>query len=148
MNTDVNEISMEPAGALGEVAAKLLLLSSGSRIWLLEGDLGSGKTTLIKHLCEHLGVTSPVNSPTFSLVNEYLTDQGSSVFHFDLYRLKNLREAHEIGIEEYLDSGSYCFIEWPAVAESIWPDDSFRLYLKQDETGRRFVHPIVSSTIS
>jgi len=139
MGTNALEILMEPEENLDEVADQLLATSNGSRIWLFEGDLGAGKTTLIKHLCEALGVSVPVQSPTFSLVNEYRTENGSPVYHFDLYRLKNVREAYEIGIEEYIDSGSYCFIEWPAVAEPIWPEDSFRLYLSQDENGKRMV---------
>lgn len=130
---------MEPAEALGEVAARLLALAGSNRIWLLSGELGSGKTTLIKHICGHLGVKDPVQSPTFSLVNEYLDRNGSSVFHFDLYRLKTVREVYETGIDEYLDSGSYCFIEWPEIAQPIWPADSFRLFLKRDESGMRTV---------
>lgn len=139
MGNETFSISMEPASQLGEVAEKLLQLSKGRRIWLFEGDLGAGKTTLIKHICEKLGVLNAVQSPTFSLVNEYSTHEGSPVFHFDLYRLKNIREAFEIGIEEYLDFGNYCLIEWPAIADPLWPEDSFRLYLTQDESGQRIV---------
>lgn len=148
MHINRQDISMEPIEALDDVAAKLLQLSDDRRIWLFEGDLGSGKTTLIKHLCEHLGVQNPVQSPTYSLVNEYRTSNGLPVFHFDLYRLKNIREAYEIGIDEYLDSGSYCFIEWPEVAHSIWPEDSFRLVLKRDESGKRVISPHAGRKIS
>ena len=142
------DIYMEPINKLDEVASKLLLLSENRRIWLFEGDLGSGKTTLIRHLCNQLGVQSPVQSPTYSLVNEYQTNDGSLVFHFDLYRLKNTREAYEIGIEEYLDSGNYCFIEWPQVAQAIWPEDSFRLLLKRDGSGKRVVSPYAGLNLS
>ncbi len=142
------DIPMEPIEALDEVAAKLLQLSGDRRIWLFEGDLGAGKTTLIKHLCDHLGVQNQVQSPTYSLVNEYRAADGLPVFHFDLYRLKNTREAYEIGIDEYLDSGSYCFVEWPEVAHSIWPEDSFRLLLKRDGSGKRVISPYAGLNIS
>jgi tRNA threonylcarbamoyladenosine biosynthesis protein TsaE len=141
MATDGNEIVMEPLETLGEVAKRLLSIGGDRKIWLLQGGMGAGKTTLVKHLCRELGVSASVQSPTFSLVNEYLTDRGSSVFHFDLYRLKNTRELLEIGIEEYLDSGNYCFIEWPEIGGELWPEDAFTLVLEQNNAGERVIHP-------
>jgi tRNA threonylcarbamoyladenosine biosynthesis protein TsaE len=82
--------------------------------------MGAGKTTLSKELLKQLGIDQNVQSPTFSLVNEYQTNSGETVYHFDLYRLKNIQEALAIGIEEYLDSGNYCLIEWPEQAEELW----------------------------
>ena len=84
-----------------------------SSIFLFSGDLGSGKTTMIKQICKDLGVVDEISSPTFSLVNEYRTKDDLPVYHFDLYRLKDLDEAQNIGITEYLDSGNLCLIEWP-----------------------------------
>lgn len=139
MSAEITNISMEPLDKLDDVARQLLTLAGNRKVWLLQGGLGAGKTTLVKHLCRELGVDAPIQSPTFSLVNEYPADGGSSVYHFDLYRLKNTREAVEIGLEEYLDSGSYCFIEWPEVGQGLWPQDCFRLNLTQNERGERVI---------
>ena len=95
-------------------------LQVAPRIWLFRGQMGAGKTTLSKELLKQLGVLQNVQSPTFSLVNEYVSTSGEIIYHFDLYRLKNIQEALAIGIEEYLDSGHYCFIEWPEKAEELW----------------------------
>jgi tRNA threonylcarbamoyladenosine biosynthesis protein TsaE len=104
------------------VVAKEMLasLQEAPRVWLFRGQMGAGKTTLSKELLKQLGVVENVQSPTFSLVNEYQRKSGETVYHFDLYRLKNIQEALAIGIEEYLDSGNYCFIEWPEQAEELW----------------------------
>ncbi|MFM6937828.1 MAG: tRNA (adenosine(37)-N6)-threonylcarbamoyltransferase complex ATPase subunit type 1 TsaE [Aquirufa sp.] len=104
------------------VVAKEMLasLQEAPRVWLFRGQMGAGKTTLSKELLKQLGVAENVQSPTFSLVNEYQTKSGKIVYHFDLYRLKNIQEAVAIGIEEYLDSGRICLIEWPEQAEELW----------------------------
>lgn len=104
------------------VVAKEMIesLQGAPRVWLFRGQMGAGKTTLSKELLIQLGVGQNVQSPTFSLVNEYQTQTGEIIYHFDLYRLKNIQEALAIGIEEYLDSGNYCLIEWPEQAEELW----------------------------
>ncbi len=104
------------------VVAKEMLatLQEAPRVWLFRGQMGAGKTTLSKELLKQLGIDQNVQSPTFSLVNEYQTNAGETVYHFDLYRLKNIQEALAIGIEEYLDSGHICLIEWPEQAEELW----------------------------
>lgn len=104
------------------VVAKEMLtsLQEAPRVWLFRGQMGAGKTTLSKELLKQLGIDQNVQSPTFSLVNEYQTKSGETVYHFDLYRLKNIQEALAIGIEEYLDSGHTCLIEWPEQAEELW----------------------------
>ena len=110
----MNRLEFESFGIedLNEIAKKIIPILGTQRILLFEGEIGAGKTTLIQALCTEIGVEEPVTSPTFAIVNEYLSG-GQSVFHIDLYRLEALEEALEIGIEEYLDSGQYCFIEWP-----------------------------------
>lgn len=115
---------------LPKVVKELLAMKENlPKIWLFRGQMGTGKTTLIKEICAQLGVIHAVQSPTFSLVNEYSTSQKQIIYHFDLYRLKNTREALDIGIEEYLDSGNICFIEWPEQAEDLWdiPHANFQL---------------------
>lgn len=111
--------------------------ASGQRVWLFEGEMGAGKTTLIKALCRAVGVVSLVQSPTFSIVNEYTTHEGKSVYHFDCYRLRNEAEALDIGIEEYFDSGNYCFVEWPERISALWPATYYQIRLTADPHGRR-----------
>jgi len=97
---------------LSKTAHELLQASLDCKIWLFKGEMGSGKTTLIKAVCKELGLRDLVSSPTFSIINEYKY-QNEPLYHFDFYRIKNLEEAVQIGIEEYFYSKSYCFIEWP-----------------------------------
>lgn len=105
---------------IDEIAEKILTLSK-HKIFLLEGEMGVGKTTLTKAIAKQLGVKEVTSSPTFSLVNEYQSDD-SLLYHFDLFRLEDLSEAYDIGIEEYLDSDNFCFIEWPEKIMSILPE--------------------------
>lgn len=114
-------LSFHQLDELDAVAHRLLAEGRSRTVWLFEGDMGVGKTTLIKALCRALGVVSMVQSPTFSIVNEYVTHEGKPVYHFDCYRLRNETEALDIGIEEYFDSGNYCFIEWPERISLLWP---------------------------
>jgi tRNA threonylcarbamoyladenosine biosynthesis protein TsaE len=101
------------------VAAELLQFASSQKIFCLHGEMGAGKTTFVKELSKTLGVSDEVQSPTFSIVNEYKAASGDPVFHFDFYRLKKLEEAYDIGYEDYVFSGHYCFIEWPEKVESL-----------------------------
>ena len=117
-------------------AAAFIVSNAKFKIVLFNGDMGSGKTTLIKEICRKLGVVELTNSPTFSLVNEYLTASGESLFHFDFYRINNEEEAYDIGIEEYLYSGNWCFIEWPEKVENLLPLDTvvIQLTINRDNT--------------
>lgn len=115
----VERVSRE---GLAEVAARLLGHAREFRVWVFVGEMGAGKTTLIKELCAHLGVTDAMSSPTFSIVNEYRTTSGETVFHFDFYRIQKEQEALDIGAEEYFYSGHYCFIEWPERIPDLIPD--------------------------
>lgn len=122
---------------LNAVAHRLLGEGRERSVWLFRGDMGAGKTTLIQSLCRALGVVSNVQSPTFSIVNEYTTHEGHSVYHFDCYRLRNEAEALDIGIEEYFNSGDYCFIEWPERITSLWPATYYQVTLSVDADGSR-----------
>ena len=102
---------------LGTVA-KEIIYSNHSKIIILSGDLGTGKTALVKSFCKEIESMDQVTSPTFSIINEYVYDEGI-IYHFDLYRLESLAEVLDIGIEEYLDSGHYCLIEWPDLIKDI-----------------------------
>ncbi len=100
------------------LAAELLqALQPSPMVWLFSGEMGAGKTSLIKEIGKQIGIRQSVQSPTFSLVNSYETKDGKPVYHFDLYRLKNTAEAIDISIEQYIESGYLCFIEWPEQAE-------------------------------
>ena len=103
-----------------KAAREFLDNTSGYIVFAFHGEMGAGKTTLIKALCHLLGVAGTTSSPTFSIVNEYATD-GGQVFHFDFYRLKNQTEALDMGYEEYFYSGNYCFIEWPEKIPDLLP---------------------------
>ena len=105
---------------LDAAALQIISFAGSEKIFLFYGDMGVGKTTLIKSLCKHLGTNDNVASPTFSIVNEYKTPDGS-IYHFDFYRLKTQTEALDMGFEEYLYSGNYCFIEWPEKIPDLLP---------------------------
>jgi tRNA threonylcarbamoyladenosine biosynthesis protein TsaE len=115
---------------LDQVASAIIKDSDSCKIIVLHGEMGAGKTTLVKAMAEQLGVSSGMSSPTFSIVNEYETADGQKVYHFDFYRLKNETEAYDIGVDEYFDSGNYCFIEWPEKIPTILPQERVDVYIK------------------
>ncbi len=127
---DINEIQ--------KTAIDFLKNLPNQKIFAFHGDLGAGKTTFIKALCEKLGVKDQMSSPSFSILNEYNSENGNSIYHFDLYRLKSPQEAFDIGMEEYLYSGNYCFIEWPERAEGILPKETVHVKMVVED-GRRII---------
>ncbi len=116
---------------------KELIRASSSNIWLFHAEMGAGKTTLIKEICKELGVLENISSPTYSIVNEYRTQDGQVVYHFDFYRLQEEEEALDIGTEEYIDSGALCLIEWPDKITSLLPDDCMNIYIEVKENNAR-----------
>ncbi len=119
------------------VAEKLISFAADERIFLFYGEMGAGKTTLIKEMCRTLGVKNTVSSPTFSIVNEYESDAGV-IFHFDFYRLKNETEALDLGYEDYFYSGNYCFVEWPGKIPGLIPDHHVKVNIESlGETSRQ-----------
>lgn len=120
-------------------ALDILRQTEPHRVFAFEGQMGAGKTTFIKKLCEEMGTKDVVNSPTFAIVNVYDVEQPyrGEVYHFDCYRLKDIREAMDFGAEEYLYSDNYCFIEWPDMIAPLLPDDTVRVKIVPQENGDR-----------
>ncbi|MDE7402701.1 MAG: tRNA (adenosine(37)-N6)-threonylcarbamoyltransferase complex ATPase subunit type 1 TsaE [Muribaculaceae bacterium] len=116
-------ISIANESALDQAALNLLEALGESKHIALRGPMGAGKTTLTAALCRALGVSNEVNSPTFSIINEYQDKTGNPVFHFDFYRIESEREGAELGLDEYFDSGALCIMEWPENVETLLPDD-------------------------
>jgi tRNA threonylcarbamoyladenosine biosynthesis protein TsaE len=115
-------------------AAKEILKQCGDRkILAFYGSMGAGKTTIIKAICEVLGTVDTVTSPTFTLVNEYMTSAGDALYHIDFYRIKRLEEVFDFGVEEYLTGDSYCFMEWPELVEEILPSERVNIRINVDE---------------
>jgi tRNA threonylcarbamoyladenosine biosynthesis protein TsaE len=121
---------VDKEGELEPVALQILKNHPNKRVFTFSGNLGVGKTAFIKYLCMVLGVKEQVSSPTFALVNEYSGSNKLKIYHFDMYRIKNVQEAYDIGIEEYLDSGNYCFIEWPAMIKDLLPEDVLSIIME------------------
>ncbi len=122
---------------INEAAAEFLKKLGDKRIVAFYGSMGAGKTTFIKAICDVLGVTDTVNSPTFAIVNEYLAASGDSVYHFDFYRIKKIEEAYDFGYEDYFYSGNLCLIEWPELIEELLPEDTVRVKIEEIEGGER-----------
>ncbi|MGC1390335.1 MAG: tRNA (adenosine(37)-N6)-threonylcarbamoyltransferase complex ATPase subunit type 1 TsaE [Bacteroidales bacterium] len=119
-------------------AARLLLKFSGDKkIFAFYGSIGAGKTTIIKAVCESLGVIDIVTSPTFTLVNEYRTSGGESLYHIDFYRIKKQEEVYDFGVEEYLTGDSYCFMEWPELIEELLPPETVIVRISVDNQEQR-----------
>ena len=118
---------------------EMLILAEPHRVFAFDGKMGAGKTTFIKQLCLSMGTMDVVNSPTFAIVNVYDVEQPykGEVYHFDCYRLKDIREAIDFGAEEYLYSGNYCFIEWPEIISPILPEDTVYIHIEPQPNGDR-----------
>ncbi len=123
---------------IGQVASKVFAAADGKKVWALHGQMGAGKTTFIHAVCENLGVTSAVGSPTYSIINEY-TSPLHTIYHIDLYRLRNEEEALEAGVEECLQSGKLCFVEWPEKAPNLLPVDVFELHITVEDEQTRTI---------
>ena len=124
--------------SLPEVAEQILASVKDQNIWLFKGEMGAGKTTLIKAICSQLGVEDTVASPSYSIVNEYKLGDGK-LFHFDFYRIESIEEAQNIGVEEYFDSGNYCFIEWFAKVDPLLPDVGLLINIEGTQEEERII---------
>ena len=132
-------LKIENLDQIQAVAKEFISYIKEKKVFAFYGSMGAGKTTFIKALCEELGSPDIVTSPTFTLVNEYLTESGNVVYHFDFYRIKEKEEAFDFGFEEYLDSGHLCFIEWPEKIESLLPDSAIKVRILVDNNNSRSI---------
>ena len=134
MNYTISSISDLP-----EVAKKVIPLLEQFPVVAFYGAMGAGKTTFIKALCDELRVSDTVNSPSFAIINEYLSGNGQSIFHFDFYRLKNITELFDLGYEEYFDGRNICLIEWAEMIEDYLPAERLNINIAEVEDGRRTI---------
>jgi tRNA threonylcarbamoyladenosine biosynthesis protein TsaE len=130
---------LESLEELNNVAATFLRDYPKARILAFRGEMGVGKTTFIKALCEVLDVADTVNSPSFAIINEYETSNGAPVYHFDFYRIKNTEEAYDFGYEDYFYSGHYCLIEWPEKIETLLPEQHIEVNIEEQDSGTRLI---------
>lgn len=132
--------TIQSVDELDAVAEAIVKCMSEAKVFAFYGQMGAGKTTFIKRICAKLGVSNVVNSPTFSIINEYELPQGDPIFHFDFYRLNSPQEAINIGYYEYIESGYLCLMEWPEKIENLLPENC--VYVKiitADDTGKRTI---------
>lgn len=133
------KIEVKDIGGIKQAAKQFAENMGSGKVFAFYGGMGAGKTTFIKAVCEVLGVTETVASPTFAIVNEYCGGDGDPIYHFDFYRINKLEEVFDFGYEDYFYSGNLCFIEWPEMIETILPDESTRISIKVEEDGIRII---------
>ena len=131
------QIIIENKSGVKQAAKQFIDLMGNNKVFAFQGSMGAGKTTLIKAICEELGVKESVTSPTFAIINEYKDREGESIYHFDFYRINKLEEAFDFGYEDYFYSGNLCFIEWPEIVESLLPENCVRVTIEEIEQGIR-----------
>lgn len=120
-------------------AKEFIALTIDKKIFAFYGEMGVGKTTFIKSLCEEMGVTDTVNSPTFAIVNEYADSKGRPIYHFDMYRIKSITELYNLGYEDYFYNDGICFIEWPELAQELLPEETTKIIIKEEHDGTRTI---------
>ena len=136
----IMEIKINSLDNIREAAKQFIAAMEDNTVFAFYGKMGAGKTTFIKAICEELGVTDVINSPTFAIVNEYRSDEtGELIYHFDFYRIKKLDEVYDMGYEDYFYSGALCFIEWPELVEEVLPRDAVKVTIEEVEDGTRSV---------
>ena len=118
-------------------AIRFLTLTANHKVVALHGEMGAGKTTFVHAVCKALGITDATSSPTYAIINEYNLQTAETVYHIDLYRLKDAAEIIEVGVEDCLYSGNYCFVEWPEKALTIFPENTLHVYITLSDNGSR-----------
>lgn len=134
----MSEIIIHSLEDIKRAASEFVALIGNRRIFAFYGHMGAGKTTFIKAICEELGVTDAVSSPTFAIVNEYASTMGS-IYHFDFYRIKRSTEVLDLGFEDYAYSGNLCLMEWPELIEEFLPEETVEVHIEEIEGGKRRV---------
>lgn len=132
-------IQIDSLEQIGEAAQQFINEMGDNRLFAFYGKMGVGKTTFIKAVCEHLGVTDVINSPTFAIVNEYLDGEEQPIYHFDFYRIKKPAEVMDIGFEDYIGSDCLCFMEWPELIGEYLPEETVKVSIKELDNGSRVV---------
>ncbi|NDV65545.1 tRNA (adenosine(37)-N6)-threonylcarbamoyltransferase complex ATPase subunit type 1 TsaE [Bacteroides sp. 224] len=133
------KIQIQSLDQIHEAARQFIEAMGDNTVFALYGKMGAGKTTFVKAVCEALGVTDVINSPTFAIVNEYRSDTGELIYHFDFYRIKKLDEVYDMGYEDYFYSGALCFIEWPELIDDLLPGNTIKVTIEELEDGSRTV---------
>lgn len=133
------EIIIDSLEHINDAAREFVDAMGGNKVFAFYGKMGAGKTTFIKAVCEVLGVTDVINSPTFAIVNEYLDGNEKPIYHFDFYRIKKEEEVYDMGYEDYVYSGNLCFMEWPELIEDLLPEDAVKVTIEECEDGSRVV---------
>ncbi len=154
MNADKNNLTVSRSHSLTvsnieelpDAARAVLSLIGNHKVVAFYGTMGAGKTTLIKALCAAMGISATVNSPTFSIVNEYRRPTGEPVYHFDFYRINKIEEVYDFGYEEYFYSGQLCLIEWPELIEPLLPAGTLKLHINIEPDGRRSITSVNPTT--
>ncbi|MBQ7422319.1 MAG: tRNA (adenosine(37)-N6)-threonylcarbamoyltransferase complex ATPase subunit type 1 TsaE [Prevotella sp.] len=133
------KITISSINNIREAAKQFINNKGKGTVFALYGNMGAGKTTFIKAVCEELGVEDVITSPTFAIVNEYTSGSGDPIYHFDFYRIKKLEEVYDMGYEDYFYSHSLCFIEWPELIEEVLPADAVKVTISEQPDGSRTV---------
>lgn len=134
------ELKIDSLEHIRKAARTFIAAMGDNTVFAFYGKMGAGKTTFIKAVCEELGVTDVINSPTFAIVNEYRSDTtGELIYHFDFYRIKKLEEVYDMGYEDYFYSGALCLIEWPELIEDLLPGNTVNVYIEETENGSRMI---------
>lgn len=134
------EIKINSIEQIHQAAKEFIAAMGDNTVFAFYGKMGAGKTTFIKAICEELGVTDVINSPTFAIVNEYRSDEaGELIYHFDFYRIQKLDEVYDMGYEDYFYSGALCFIEWPELIDELLPGDAVKVNISEETDGTRTV---------
>lgn len=133
------EIKIKSLDGIADAARQFVDAMGENKVFAMFGPMGVGKTTFVKAVCEILGVEDTITSPTFAIVNEYRTNTGGQIFHFDFYRIRKVEEVYDMGYEDYVYSGAVCFLEWPELIEELLPEDAVRVTLSEEEDGTRTI---------